>query len=150
MWYQNLSCKSSLPFFIFCNDIMEIYFDFYWISLFLWERMRQCVLCIKIVCMVDIYLTASQLSKYLPFFTSISVLSVRSFFLCVSSPNPGFRVRVLVLIMNAHNITFFYQIKALLEQSWNCDEWSSPFSNHRKFQQPSLYSCQRNRQWEGV
>ena len=35
--------------------------------------------CIKIVCMVDTYLTASQLGKYLPFFTSISVLSVRSF-----------------------------------------------------------------------
>ena len=34
-------------------------------------------------------------------------------FPCVSSPSPGFRVQVSVLIMNAHNITFFYQINAL-------------------------------------
>ena len=33
----------------------------------------------------------------------------------MSFPNPGFRVRVLVLIMNAHNITFFIRLRRF----WN-------------------------------
>ena len=33
----------------------------------------------------------------------------------MSSPNPGFRVRVLVLIMNAHNIAFFIRLRRF----WN-------------------------------
>ena len=37
------------------------------------------------------------------------------FFLCVSSPNPGFGVWVLDLIMNAHNITFFIRLRRF----WN-------------------------------
>ena len=33
----------------------------------------------------------------------------------MSFPNPGFRVRVLVLIMNAHNIAFFIRLRRF----WN-------------------------------
>ena len=68
----NIWAANLISLFVFCNDMMEIYFNFFlnffFFFCFSWEQISQCVLCTKTVCIVDIYLTASQSGKYPPFF----------------------------------------------------------------------------------